>query len=185
LSSTNVGKERAILPNSDERRIEAAKKELMKKRIAKMVTNLAMVVIILTITVAALTAIGLTFVAIVVIVGLLPGITAHILDRRKGRAASRTVFAFNVAGLTPQIVTILLSGNPNNTAQQVLSNPFTWLWIYMFAAFGWLTVHLIPQIAYLVLNLKAEFLIKKHEEKQEKLIDEWGEAVTGIVEKQE
>ncbi|NDF12473.1 MAG: hypothetical protein EB060_06655 [Proteobacteria bacterium] len=144
---------------------------------SKLMMNLVIMVIVVVVLISGLMAVGLSYIAVIVIMGLLPGIVAYILDRRKGKAASRTIMGFNLAGLLPQVISVLTSPSPNALAREMMSNPFTWFWVYLFACFGWVVIHLVPQIAYLFLSLKAEYTVKRMRSQQEKLIKEWGEEI--------
>lgn len=143
----------------------------------KVMINLVIMVIVGMVIISGLMAVGLSYIAVIALMGMLPGIVAYILDRRKGKAASRTIMGFNIAGLLPQLISVLTSPSPNALAREMLSNPFTWFWVYLFACFGWVVIHLVPQIAYLFLSLKAEYTVKRMRSQQEKLIKEWGDGI--------
>ena len=59
----------------------------------------------------------------------------------------------------------------------LLINQYIWLMMYGFAGFGWLIVHIVPQMAFLILTIKADFTIKKLQGLQRQLVEEWGEKV--------
>ncbi|MCB2081753.1 MAG: hypothetical protein H6908_01810 [Hyphomicrobiales bacterium] len=145
----------------------------------KVVFNLVVIVFILTLVAAALTSVGLYYVFVLIVMGLLPGIISYIVDKRPGKFASKTVFMFNLSGLTPQIAAAFRSGSPDTTALALLTNPYTWLMPYGFSAFGWGMVFLFPQIALLFYVLKAEYTIGKLQHFQKTLLDEWGEGIQG------
>lgn len=151
--------------------------ETKKGGSGKIIGNLIIAVIVITIIAAALTSVGFYYVFILLITGALPGIVAYIVDQHKGKFTSKTVLAFNLSGLLPQLTAALTSGSPDTTALALLTNPYTWLMPYGFAAFGWAVVYIIPQIALLVLSIRAEFTIGKMEYFQKKLVKEWGEEV--------
>ncbi len=148
-----------------------------KKVAGKIVTNMILVTLVLMAAIIGLVLLKMTFVAVMLVIGLMPSIVAHILDRRPGKAASHTILAFNMAGLLKHIMNIFTGGNPNQTAQHLITDPYTWLWVYIFAAFGWLVVHILPQIAILFLSLKAEYTVKRMKSLQEKLASEWGDDI--------
>ncbi len=151
--------------------------EAKKAGSGKIIGNLIIAVIVLTVIAAALTSVGFYYVFILLVTGLLPGIAAYIVDRRKGKFTSKTVLAFNISGLLPQFAAALGSGSPDTTALALLVNPYTWLMPYGFAAFGWAVVYIVPQVALLILSIRADFTIGKIEHFQKRLIKEWGEEV--------
>ncbi len=143
----------------------------------KLIINLVTVTIIMTIVAAGMISIQLGTVFAFISIAMLPGIVAQITDGRPGRFASKTVMAFNVAGISPQIEAIFSSGSPDSTAISLFSNPSVWLLIYGFAAFGWGVVFLVPRISHLYLEITAKYTTKKLAHFQEKLVEEWGDEV--------
>lgn len=162
-------------------KLEGAKKamEIAKMRSKKLIANMLIVTIIVTLIGVGMSSIGLGIVFAFLFVGMLPGIVTGILDSRPGRFAAKTVIAFNLSGISPHTAAILASGSPDNTAVSIFTNPTAWLLVYGFAAFGWGVVYLIPHIAQLYLEIKANFTVKKLQYFQERLIDEWGDNVKG------
>lgn len=151
--------------------------ELAKVRSKKFITNLIMVVAVTTIVGVALSSVGMPVAFSFVAIGMLPCITANITDNRPGRFASKTVTAFNLAGIFPHLVAIFTSGSPNNTALSLLQNPNSWLLVYGLAAIGWVIVFLIPHIVHIYLDIKSVYIINKLESFQEALVEEWGEEI--------
>ena len=122
---------------------------------------------------------GLHYVFYILVMGLLPGISANIVDRRPGRFASKTILLFNIAGMMPHFSSLVSSSNPNSVAQNLLGNPDVWLLVYGFACFGWVLIRIIPQIVMLYLAVRAEYTVKKLQQRQEDLVKEWGEVIIG------
>jgi len=151
--------------------------EFAKARSRKLVANMVIVTIIVTVIGIGMSSIGMTVVFAFLFVGMLPGMVTGILDGRPGRFAAKTVVAFNLSGISPHAAAIFSSGSPNTTAQSIFNNPTVWLLVYGFAAFGWGVVYLIPHITQLYLEIKANFTVKKLHNFQDKLVDEWGEDV--------
>lgn len=151
--------------------------ELARKRAKKIIGNLIMVCILMTVVGMVLSSIGMVQVFIFFSIGMLPGIVANITDGRPGRFASKTVIAFNLAGMAQYMAAIFTSGSPNHTAHEILYNPASWLLIYGFAAFGWCVIFLIPYIVQIYLEITSSYTIKKFQHFQELLINEWGDGV--------
>jgi len=164
---------------ADVGKVEAAAKaqDRAKERSKKFVSNLVTVTIVVTVLAVGLIYLGMGFVFAFLAIGLLPAIVAAILDNSKGRLVGKTVFAFNLAGMAPHLISILLSGMPNQASLSVLQNPTSWLMVYGFAAFGWGVVYTIPQMVLLYLEIKASYLVKKYEHFQKELVDEWGDGI--------
>lgn len=142
------------------------------------VGSLIIASIVMTIISFGFITVGMGYVAAVLVIGMMPGLAAQMVDRRPGKYASKTVMAFNIAGMLPHLAAMLYSSNPNSVAQNLFDDPMTWLWIYMFASFGWLVIHLLPQISFLMFSIKAEYKMKKIRSFQELLVREWGEEIT-------
>lgn len=155
----------------------AKKRELRSKRAKKAITSLILVCIVMTIIGGGLTSIGMQQVFIFIAFGLLPGIVAIITDGRPGKFGSKTVMAFNLAGMMQFLAAIFMGGSPNQTANEILYDPRTWMLIYGFAAFGWAVIFIIPHIVQLYLEITATYTVKKLRTFQDALAGEWGDGV--------
>jgi len=148
-----------------------------KSSASKFFNNLIIVIIILTILSSLLIFLGLSYVMAVIAIGMMPSIVANLIEHRKRRLASKTVTALNIAGILPLVFSLARSSDPNFTAQGAFNDPYIWLMIYGFAGFGWLVVSIVPQIAFLILTVKADFTIRKLQALQQQLVEEWGEKI--------
>ncbi len=146
---------------------------------SKVVTNLLITVIVMTVLISLLMFLGLTYVVTIITIAVMPSIVANVVEKRKRRYASKTVTAFNLAGVIPHIISLARAGDPNMTAKGMMTDPYIWLIIYGLAGFGWIMVQVIPQITFLFLLIKAEMTIKQLKHLQEDLVKEWGEQVKG------
>ena len=136
--------------------------------------------LILILSVAIISAVGFIWlemrnVFIFCFMALLPGITALLWDKKPGKFASKTVFAFNITGMSPYIVAIASSGSPDVTAYNTLQDLYAWVLIYSFAALGMGILYLIPQITLVILEIRSKYMVKKMKRFQQDLVDEWGE----------
>ncbi len=145
---------------------------------SKIVSNLIIVTSIVTMLSALFIFLGMGFVMAIFLFGFAPSFSAYVFDRHPKRYSSKTIIAFNIAGMLPHASSLLKGNNPDIVAQSMLSDPFLWLTIYGFAGFGWVIVHIIPQIAFLILMVRSEYTVKKLRFFQEQLVEEWGEAIT-------
>jgi hypothetical protein len=149
------------------------------------IKNLVFTTIILTMIAAGMSSVGLKSVAVLIIVLLTPGLVVMLIDWRKGRHASKTIFIFNLAGLFPQLLMILTSGSPNNIAiNQIQDMPQPALVPWMAAAFGWSVVYMFPKIIQLFLEVKSEYTINKLQVQQDELLEEWGEEIKKFIPKE-
>ena len=151
--------------------------DMMRMKSRKLISNLIVITIILTIAGVGATSVGGSSVFAFVAGAMLPGIIVFLADWRPGKFASKTIIAFNLAGLTPYAAAIFSSGSPNNTAINILRDPTVWMVVYGAASFGWIVVFLIPHITKMYLQIKAEHTINKLSHFQEKLTEEWGEDI--------
>ena len=157
---------------------QSAKKEVVRdKRAKRFVVNLIISTILITIIGIILNSFNLQRVFYMVLAGMLPSIVAHIIDTRPGHFASKTVMAFNGAGVLPHLGGVLTSGSPNQTAAAIMMDAEPWVLMWGFAAFGWLVVYLIPNITQLYLEVTATYKIKKMQIFQDTLVDEWGDVI--------
>lgn len=156
------------------------KNKKQRSRGSQLVTNLILTTLSVTGVGIGLAVVGLGAVFAYVVIGLLPGLVAGVADARPGRLASRTVLAFNAAGMMPHLASILSAQAHNQSAMSLLMEPKTWLLVYGFAAFGWGVIYVIPQIVRIYLDVKAGYRIKKMQAEQEELIEEWGDGVKDL-----
>lgn len=153
------------------------RKEIARRRAKRVMANLIIIIIIMTVIGAGLATVGMIHVFAFFGIGLLPGLVAAITDGRPGHFASKTVVAFNLAGMLQFLAAIFVSGSPNQTATEVLYDPRTWVMVYGFAAFGWAVIFIIPHIVQLYLEITSAYTIKKLRHFQESLATEWGDGV--------
>ncbi len=151
--------------------------ELAHKRAKKISRSLLIASIILFALGIAASSAGLPFVFYMLVIGMTPAILSYIIDIRPGKAASKTIIAFNLAGISQPLNTIINAGSPNQAAEFVLKNPEQWILAYGFAAFGMGVIYLLPHMANLYLDVKARYLVSRMKEVQDELEKEWGEEV--------
>jgi hypothetical protein len=166
---------RKVMQMRNEHRQKVA--DLKKKRFSRIITNVLVTVILLTAIGVGMGSGGMIKVFMFLSVALLPGIAAFVTDSRPGRFASKTVLAFNIAGMSPHMSSIFYSGSPNQTAYAIMHEMQSWYLIYGFAGFGWAVVFIIPHIAEMYLEVKAAYTIKRLNLFKDALVEEWGENV--------
>lgn len=112
---------------------------------------------------------------------MLPTLVAFLIDRLPGRPFTITVGLLNVAGSLPAVLQLWSDGHNLVVTQDVLSNLFFWLVAYLCAAIGWCIYIVLPAILRQYYGSITDNRVRALQDSQQKLIDEWGESVTGTV----
>ncbi len=114
--------------------------------------------------------------------GLIPTFVAWLTDSHAFRDYRiRIIFAFNVAGCIPYIISINQQAGDFNMAMKVVSDFNSYLVMYGFAAVGWVIVFVAPTVAAFVLQMMAKSRLNAVHNEKAKLITEWGKSVAGMV----
>ena len=159
---------------SEKGQTKAAKDSKALKRV---VSNLLITTIVITVASSILIFLGLTYIFGIIVLGLMPSVVANVVEKRKKRFASKTVSAFNLAGILPYFFKLGQMGNPNSAARELIVDPFVWVVIYGLATCGWVMVQVIPQFVFLILLIRSEFTKKKLKSFQDELVKEWGDVI--------
>ena len=111
---------------------------------------------------------------IILLLGLLPAFLVTLIDNKKGKYLSKTVTLFNICGIIPIMINILLGvGSADNTAIKLLVAKTTWLYIYSFAAIGWILYIVFPRLTSAIAKAKLKQTIVAYEEEIRKIKEEW------------
>lgn len=110
-------------------------------------------------------------------IAMLPSFTAIFIDKRINKYASSTLCAFNLIGLMPYVFNISKSPDSNAIAQSYLTNIYVWFVIYSSTALGCFIIWTFPEFTAKIFQIRAEGKIRKIQEDQEKLCEEWGEDI--------
>lgn len=119
---------------------------------------------------------------IVLACGMPPALAAALIDDRPGRHSSCCIFAASLTGVAPVLVSLWSGGNTVAVAMQRMSDVYVWLGMYAAAAVGWMLIWLWPVLAEIVLTVLANQKIQSVRAFQARLVEEWGETVTGATE---
>ncbi|HET8727476.1 MAG TPA: hypothetical protein VFO41_08200 [Alphaproteobacteria bacterium] len=111
------------------------------------------------------------------VIGMVPTLVAMVIDRDPNKYAPITVGSLNFCGVMPAAISLWQNGHTLGRSASLLADPFTWLTMYAAAAVGWLVYFFVPPAVSLVVGLRAEAEIKRLQERQADLIEEWGEEV--------
>lgn len=109
---------------------------------------------------------------------MLPAGLAILFDRTRGRFATKTIAACNMAGTLPYLFEIYIRYEPDPATKEIMYNTSTWVFVYGFALVGWLLVWLIPQFSILIYAAKAENRAEELKKRQEHIIEQWGEGAS-------
>jgi hypothetical protein len=109
--------------------------------------------------------------------GLAPTLVARIVDTTPGRYLTKCVAWMNIAGLVPYLTSLWFSGHDMATAIKIITDVYSWFFVYSAAGMGWLLFLGLPGAVAMFLALNAKCRIYFLREKQKDLILEWGECV--------
>ncbi len=119
-------------------------------------------------------------VAALLIVGLAPTIVSWLANQSPNRKSQvLTVLAFNLAGTMPYLAKVVQSPRGLNLVMEITGDVFSWLVMYGAASAAMILLLAAPQVAALVLQMMAHDRLKSIATSQARLVDEWGEAVSG------
>ncbi|MFC4350960.1 hypothetical protein ACFOW6_05330 [Fodinicurvata halophila] len=117
---------------------------------------------------------------IVLCVTMLPSLVAFIADRQPDRHTAMTVSLLNFCGALPALVKLWAMGQSLSAAVILISDLMVWLTAYGAAATGWLILMLAMPLCFTYYSLLTQSRLKQYRQRQEKLVQEWGQDVTGL-----
>ena len=115
--------------------------------------------------------------ALLLTFALLPALCACLVGPRQGYYSAISIGVLSFAGAWSFLLKLWLSGHTVANAMQIIINPKTWLIIYGAAAFGWAMCQWFPICVSSFMSVFSAHRLKDLEQKQKKLIEEWGEEV--------
>ena len=115
----------------------------------------------------------------VLVIALLPTFVAAMVDRSKRKTKAITVGAMNLAGVTPFLLELWTGGNNFAAAFDIIANPKAIVVIYSAAAIGYLIDWAMTGLVASVLVQRGHARKKAIIKRQEDLVEQWGEEVTG------
>jgi hypothetical protein len=136
-------------------------------------TRLALVVFLLPVVVVLFPT------TVVLLPMMLPTIVAFTIDRAEGRPFTITVGLLNGAGTLPAVLGVWAEGHNLAVAQGALSEVLFWFIAYLCAAIGWTIYMVLPPILRQYYGSITDSRVDALRKEQDKLIEEWGEDVTG------
>jgi hypothetical protein len=110
---------------------------------------------------------------------MLPTVVAYVIDKQAGRPFTITVGLLNGAGTLPAVLFVWSQGHTLGAAQETLGNVLLWFIAYLCAAIGWTIYTSLPPILRQYYGRITSSRVDKLRNEQDKLIEEWGDEVTG------
>ena len=109
------------------------------------------------------------------VVGMMPGFTSLMIDRRPGKSTGTTILFFNLAGVLLFLIDMFdrLGANKMPDALSVVKI-FT---VYLFAGCGYFMVWLVPRLFVIYVDYKNQARAKSISGKIADLLEEWGPEV--------
>lgn len=117
--------------------------------------------------------------------GMLPSIVATLISFRGRGARASTVTAMNLAGCIPFVFKLWSSENNFEGSVDILTSPNALMIMYTAAAFGYMIDWVVTGLVSSFLYQKGITRMKAIKKQQEKLIENWGEEVSGQKKKAE
>ncbi len=117
------------------------------------------------------------------LLGMLPTITALILDRSKQKYAVFCVGGMNAAGLSPYILDLWFGAHSIAAVVDIMTDALSVAIIYGAAAFGWVIYTIVPPVVVSILTIVTQRRVASLRTAQRRIIEEWGEDVTLTIDK--
>ena len=117
--------------------------------------------------------------SILLLAGLVPTMVAALVDRYRARYLTRAVGFMNLAGVTPLVMQLWGEGHSMTGVANILARPVNWLTMYGAASIGWVLFLGMPSLARIFVDARADQLQHDFKARAARLIEEWGEDVTG------
>ncbi len=118
--------------------------------------------------------------ALLLAIGMLPTMVAVIIDRDPDKYAPITVGPLNFCGVLPFLIELWRGRHTLDHAASLMGDPLTLMIMYVAAGFGWLLYYAVPPVIAAITTARNDAEIKRMQEHQAKLIEEWGEAVAEL-----
>ncbi|MBL6933835.1 MAG: hypothetical protein ISR48_00315 [Alphaproteobacteria bacterium] len=111
--------------------------------------------------------------------GLIPTFVAFKIDPyRRLRYATRCVGSMNLTAAMPYVLQLWGGRNDVDAAFAILGDPMSWMVMFGGAAVGWGFYLGLPSVVQIFLTMQAEQRVIFLTERQQKLVEEWGEVIT-------
>ncbi|MFQ5764475.1 MAG: hypothetical protein ACE5GT_06065 [Rhodospirillales bacterium] len=119
---------------------------------------------------------------LLVFFGMLPTIVAWIIDRSAEKYATFCVGGMNFSGVFPFLGDIWFKDHSVDATIAVMTNVFDLMVIYGAAGFGWMVFIAVPPVVTTFLQVMSQRRVTVLRTNQSKIIEEWGDDVTKVLE---
>ena len=116
---------------------------------------------------------------LVLITGMVPSFIAYATDRRREKYKTLSVGCMNLLGVLPLLTMLWTKDHSFDMAFSLFVDPFNWLIVLGSAATGWTIFLIAPSVVAMFLSARIEISVDRLKRRQNKLIEEWGDGVSG------
>ena len=116
---------------------------------------------------------------LVLITGMVPSFIAYATDRRREKYKTLSVGCMNLLGVLPLLTMLWTKDHSFDMAFSLFVDPFNWLTVLGCAATGWTIFLIAPSVVAMFLSARIELSVDRLKRRQNKLIEEWGDGVSG------
>ena len=116
---------------------------------------------------------------LVLITGMVPSFIAYATDRRREKYKTLSVGCMNLLGVLPLLTMLWTKDHSFDMAFSLFADPFNWLIVLGSAATGWTIFLIAPSVVAMFLSARIELSVDRLKRRQNKLIEEWGDGVSG------
>ena len=116
---------------------------------------------------------------LVLITGMVPSFIAYATDRRREKYKTLSVGCMNLLGVLPLLTMLWTKDHSFDMAFSLFVDPFNWLIVLGSAATGWTIFLIAPSVVAMFLSARIELSVDRLKRRQNKLIEEWGDDVSG------
>lgn len=114
---------------------------------------------------------------IFIFIGMLPSIVAYYGDTSRKRLYFRSLSACNLAGVIPYAGEMMARGNTFSGFVDISTQLMTWFVIFGSAMMGTILMEFCPMLARHFIDVTQHKRITTLENKQKRIIEEWGEEI--------
>ena len=116
---------------------------------------------------------------LVLITGMVPSFIAYATDRRREKYKTLSVGCMNLLGVLPLLTMLWTKDHSFDMAFSLFVDPFNWLFVLGAAGTGWTIFLVAPSVVAMFLSARIELSVDRLKRRQNKLIEEWGDGVSG------
>lgn len=109
--------------------------------------------------------------------GMLPTVAVYLADRSRNKSFATTVALTNLCGVLPSLAELWDRGQTMQAANALAVGPMFWLLPLGAAGIGWLIFMGMPPLIAGYYQTSAEARIRTLQQKQQRLVETWGEEV--------